>query len=301
MSIFRTETVVSSAVATNGTFTVAYPAGTDSGMFTGTRGHRMFAAGLQVYFENITGFTLSFGASNITVTYKGTTPIPAGSRVQLQLDGLGMDNANRYDPKMATKRTVIAPVAIVSLGAPDTADADGYVVSQNLTAAGVFSVNTTAAAAIAAAALVGVADVPRNVVAAWTNTAVITVTGTDEYGNVVRESSASGTTFAGKKAFKTITGISVSADVTGLTVGTGDVLGLPFRLPGTGHVMRELQDGAAATAGTTVAAVDSAATATTGDVRGTYDPNAACDGSKSFQLVVLSADPTDLGVSQFTG
>ena len=46
--------------------------------------------------------------------------------------------------------------------------------------------------------------------------------------------------------------------------------------------------GAAPTAGTIVAGVTTAggSTATTGDVRGTYDPNAACDGSKVFELIL---------------
>jgi hypothetical protein len=45
------------------------------------------------------------------------------------------------------------------------------------------------------------------------------------------ESSASGTSFTGKKAFATVTKVKVSADVTALTVGTGNVLGLPDLLP----------------------------------------------------------------------
>lgn len=293
------ETVLSSAVAQNGTFTVSYPSNKDSGSYAGTYKHKMKA--MNADFEAPSGLTVSFGTSNITVTYKGSTTIPAGTHVRLQFDRIG-DDENKLRTDVADSyRTVPLTPYLINLGAPDTADADGFCVSQDLTSAGVFSVSTTAAAAIAAAALAGTADVPRNVVAAWTGTAVLTVTGTDEYGNTVRESSASGTSFAGKKAFKTVTGISVSANVTGLTVGTGDVLGLPIALPKIGQVFRELQDGSAATAGTVVAAVRSTATATTGDVRGTYDPNAACDGSKAFELFVLVADPTDKGITQYSG
>jgi hypothetical protein len=146
-------------------------------------------------------------------------------------------------------------------------------------------------------------DVPRNVVAAWTNTATITVTGTDEYGNTVVETSASGTSMAGKKAFKTITSVVPSANITGATVGTGDVLGLPVFLPGAGHVLSELQDGDVATAGTVVAglSVNTESTATTADVRGTYDPNSACNGALRFELLVALPDPTHLGNAQFAG
>ena len=74
-----------------------------------------------------------------------------------------------------------------------------------------------------------------------------------------------------------------------------------MRLPGTGYVIRELLNGAPATAGTVVAAVDTAATATTGDVRGTYDPNAAADGDRVFQLFAFLPDPSDRGEAQFAG
>jgi hypothetical protein len=143
--------------------------------------------------------------------------------------------------------------------------------------------------------------VPRNVVAAWTTTAVLTVTGTDADGNTIVESSASGTSLAGKKAFKTITDVSTSVDITGLTVGHGDVLGLPIFVESPADVVGEIEDGAAATAGTVVGGVTTAATATTGDVRGTYDPNSACDGSAVFELDVLVASASYKGVTQYGG
>jgi hypothetical protein len=127
------------------------------------------------------------------------------------------------------------------------------------------------------------------------------VTGTDEYGNVLVESSASGTSLTGNKAFKTITGISVSADVTGLTVGTGTKLGLPAFLADTVDVLREILDGAAATAGTIVAGVIATATATTGDVRGTYTPNSAPNGTRVYELIAALRNPAFKGAAQFAG
>lgn len=129
----------------------------------------------------------------------------------------------------------------------------------------------------------------------------MTVTGKDVYGNTIVETSASGTSMAGKKAFKTITSVVPSANITGATVGTGDVLGLPMFLPGTAYVLKELQDGAAATAGTVVAGVSTAATATSGDIRGTYDPNAACNGALVFDLIVALGDPDYKGIAQYAG
>ncbi len=66
--------------------------------------------------------------------------------------------------------------------------------------------------------------------------------------------------------------------------------------------MGELQDGAAATAGALVAGDDtSPATATTGDVKGTYDPSAAMNGDRDMQLIVALPDPSDKGVAQYAG
>lgn len=91
-----------------------------------------------------------------------------------------------------------------------------------------------------------------------------------------------------------------SSSITLATVGTNNVLGLPTFLPGTGFVLRELQDDAAPTAGTIVAGVTTAggSTATTGDVRGTYTPNATPDGAKRFALICALLEPEFLGMAQ---
>lgn len=290
MSFKTAYVTLASAVATGGTFTVPYPAGTAAGSFDASAKHKLSA--LQTLFEAPTSFTVAFGGSNITVTYNGATTIPANTTVGVQFDMIGADAIG----PVPVDNVYPANVFVVDLGAPATADADGVCASQAITALAGGTINGALAAG-------GVAtfDVPRNVVAAWTGTAVVTVTGTDVNGETVVESSGSGTSLAGKKAFKTITEVATSADITSATVGTGDVFGLPCRLPDTGYIIKELQDGAAATAGTAVAGIAAKSTATTGDVRGTYDPNAAADGAKGFKLIVAGADPSDIGVPQYGG
>lgn len=419
------QTTLGSAVATSGTITLSYPANTSAGSFA-AYGHKLWVDKLQKLLSSPSDFTVSFGTSDITVTYLGSTTIPADARVNAQLNIEGVDNGEIATDleESEVKHSALGNLINVNLGSPDVADANGIVESQDLTSAGVFSVNTTAAAAIAAAALAGTLDAPRNIVAAWTTTAVLTVTGTDEYGNTIVESSASGTSFTGKKAFKTVTDVSTSVNITSLTVGTGDVLGLPLFVGNASKVLQELKDGSllarkpgkvyimdhhleaavddgtalelnspvagnisklsvvtrgtittggavtvevATTAvdglsvvvadgaaagdldtdtptaghastvvavgdridiipaagfnasadlfyileidvtpagqldGTFVAGVSSAATATTGDVRGTYDPSAACDGSDAYNLLIATEEPKYLGVAQFAG
>jgi hypothetical protein len=432
MSYKTVTTVLGSAVATSGTFTVSYPTDKagwtirDAGFYRNSIGHSMVTErGDKYYAPN--DFTLTFGTSSITVTWGGSTTLPAGVRVYITLNERGDDQKRQDGGVHAVLKGArrVAPLQDIeiNLGAPDVADADGFFASQDLTTAGVASVSTTVAAAIAAAALAGIADVPRNVVAAWTGAAVLTVTGKDEFGNTMVESSASGTSFTGKKAFKQVTGIAVSANVTSLTVGTGDVLGLPCFVPAVANIVHEMKNGTilaryngntvfltghileaavdaatgfnmvspvagvlkkvwlvaqagittggtatleiatvavnglgvvvansssegdvdsdeptqdhATTAiaagdrieiqfptpfnaasdfhvvveieptvgchGTFVAADVNEPTATTGDVRGTYDPKTACDGSAEFRLWVRLADPAYLGLDQYAG
>lgn len=290
------EKTLGSAVASGGTFTVDYPANTGAGSFAAF-GHKLWVASFQALLSAPGDFTLAFGASEITVTYNGSTTIPEGGRVNIQLNKLGEDTGvvvTDYSDEIPGLAG--ATLGVITLGAPVAADADGVCASQ----AGTAATNLTINGALASGGKVEL-DVPRNIVAAWTGTAVLTVTGKDVFGNTIVESSASGTSLTGKKAFKEITSAQFSANTTSATVGTGDVLGLPVFLPGAAFVLAELQDGAAATAGTLVAGVSDEATATTGDVRGTYDPNAAANGARVFELLVALPDGKYKGVAQFAG
>lgn len=406
----------STAIATSGTLTFSYPEGKNAGSYA-AYGHSATVRALMVdLYKDEGDFSLSFGSSEITLTYNGSTTIPAGSEVVLQLNARGADDGQAPHDLVHVNRSSFAPVVRVDLGAPILADSDGICKSQSVSSGVEATIDGDRASNG-----VGVLDVPRNVVAAWTNAAVVTVTGTDEYGNTVIESSASGTGLTGKKAFKEVTSVVFSANVTGATVGFGDVLGLPFYIEKADQVLQELQDGVklaqpaamvalpfeieqtellAATAeqivspvagrisrlrgicqtaidtggavtvkvgstdvdglsitlvnsdaagtvysdtptaghasavvakgsqiqivpgsaidtagalngvveiqtsdldGTMVVGDQTTPSATTGDVRGTYDPAVACDGAKAFALLIAASDPTYKGVDQYDG
>lgn len=150
----------------------------------------------------------------------------------------------------------------------------------------------------------GVATFPvaRNVVLAWTGTAVATVTGRDDYGQRMQEVSASGTSLTGKKAFKYIDSISMSADVTALTAGTGVAIGLLQAIADNGLQFARVT----ATAGAAMA-IDAAtvlgpdvtnpAIGTGGDVRGTIQFASAPDGVKTYGVAWFIRDrQTKIGV-----
>lgn len=292
-------TTLSADVLDNGTFTVNYPTGKGAGDYIGAYKHKM--AALQSNYEAPRDFTVAF-TTVITVTWKGDTTLPAGATVRLQVDRLG-DDSTEAEHQIVSDKVMFPALALIDLGCPDAIDDDGICAAQNRTGAGALSLD-------GALVVNGVAvlDVPRNVIAdsGGADTAVLTITGTDEYGaTVVENITLNGTTaVSGKKAFKTITGVSASATISnGAFLGTGDVLGLPCFLPAATHIIADMEDGVVDLSidGTAVAGVTSVATATTGDVRGTYDPGVACDGAVNFKVLAILPDPTKRGVPQYAG
>lgn len=180
--------------------------------------------------------------------------------------------------------------------APALAVANGYSASA--------SVSSGVAAVLGGSlstAGVGIADVPRNVVGAWTGTAIITITGTDQYGNVIHENSASGTSHTGKKAFSTITSIVPNANITGATFGTGAVVGLPYRVDESSLLAARFNN--AIDAGTFVPADTTTATATTGDPYGTFAAAGTFNAVKVLSLLITCSDDSTLtgayGVTPF--
>lgn len=193
----------------------------------------------------------------------------------------------------------LTPMFWHNFGAPAAAAANNISVSATVTA----PANAVIGGALATAGIATM-DVPRALVGAWTNTAIVTIVGTDQYGNVMQEVSASGTSHVGTKAFKTVTRITPNATITSATFGTGDVLGLPFRVAANGLVAARANN--AIDAGTFVPAVTtSPATGTTGDVRGTFDPAVALNGSNTVAVLIKPHSLLDtegsFGVNQFAG
>jgi len=171
---------------------------------------------------------------------------------------------------------------------PVALSATAICAAQAVAAAGNATINGTIASG-------GVAnlDVARGVSIVTSNagntTQTVTVTGIDYYGQAQTETlTCNGTTtVSGKKAFELISQVAVSAAITGnLSVGSTDIFGLPYRVTDGGYLFRTGWAGAVAdNAGTfTAADTTSPATATTGDVRGTFAPTTAANGSR--RLVV---------------
>lgn len=155
-------------------------------------------------------------------------------------------------------------------------------------------------------------DVARNVqivsTSAVDSTLTATVTGGDVYGvTTVETITFSGTTASqGKKAFKTVTNIAVSGSTAGtVAAGPGDIFGVPYYFSQTSSLQAFWDATWNSGSGTTTVGSTSTATATTGDVRGTYKPASASDGTRKLGLWIYISDPdtnTGLyGVTQYGG
>jgi hypothetical protein len=173
---------------------------------------------------------------------------------------------------------------------PATLSATAVCAAQAVAAAGNATINGASASG-------GVAtlDVARIVSFVSSNagdtTQTVTVTGTDYWGQTqTQRITLTGTTTVNStKTFKTITAVAVSAALTGnLSVGSGDVFGLPYKVTDAGYLLRTGWANAVAdNAGTFVAAdTTSPATNTTGDVRGTFAPTSAANGSRRLVIAI---------------
>lgn len=138
-------------------------------------------------------------------------------------------------------------------------------------------------------------DVPRALqVNSSTTARAFTINGWDYYGQPMSEVitvATAGTAVSGKKAWFQISSVTISGSATAVTVGTTDILGLPIRAIDAGYIVHP---GWANTitddAGTFVAAdTTNPATSTTGDVRGTYKPSSASNGSNRLVMTIAVA------------
>lgn len=146
-------------------------------------------------------------------------------------------------------------------------------------------------------------DVPRNIAIGIGNavpsisasTTTFRFAGTDVYGVAMTEAilgpQGSLSPGLGLKAFKTVISPMVADRSTqnAITVGFDDTLGLPFMLEGAWDMIATFVDATASTTFTITAGVTTAATATTGDVRGTVKPSSACNGVRVFTVVMTAA------------
>jgi hypothetical protein len=196
--------------------------------------------------------------------------------------------------------------------APLTLQAAGLASSANPGSGAAFTL--TAGTGVTASVVNGqtryVLDVARTVTitAAGANTATYTIAGYDIYGQAMTETVAapSSSTVSSAKMFKSVvsvTNANATAGTNGLTVGYGDVVGLPVRVTTRDYITFSFNATVGLLAAVTVADVTSPATASTGDVRGKITLASAADGTKRLVafigLPALASGPNATRIGAF--
>jgi hypothetical protein len=312
------QVVTSAAVASAGTIAFSFPAGTTMGHFNlNTSAHKLYVEGHNSQYNFLDDFTISFATAAATVTYNGSTPIPANTKVLLMLEMSGqndqrqmLDGAeiNGYPGQVNSVSAAIAggstsqpigvrsPILIARFGSPSTISTTAVLSAATLTVTTLQTLATRVVFDVARAVQIVAGT-------AGDTTQVVTIRGFDMYGAAMSEAiTANGTTpVFGKKAFKEVTSYQTSlAFTTTLSIGNSKIIGIPWFLPGSAYVLKEIQDGAVASAGTFVAGVSVKQTSTSGDPRGTWTPAATLNGTIALELALITPDPTYMGGTQYS-
>jgi len=318
-----TGAIVASANATSATLTLVSASSSTTGVYITSNFVRgdtgATDAGPLVALDAYASVTASFSNGVMTITANSTMPVApgmvvistsgtvsqgtaAGTQVMLQLTGgtggQGISGTYQTNGNLtATSGTVV--LAIQTPGqciVPNNAQTPGVASWNAMTLYGRAVAVTAAASATATTA---------------------TVNGYDCYGFPLTENITltAGSQVSGKKAFKYIKSVVLNAaDAThAYSVDTTDLYGLPIRSDSFGDVLvnyaSSLTGVTLITAATTYVASDrTAASATTGDVRGTYGAFTASTGANKLIIrqspqayMTTTANPGLYGVTQYSG
>lgn len=199
---------------------------------------------------------------------------------------------------------------------PATLQANNIVASAIINGAAILAAGTGVTATtfkgVSVLDITGIDGCARNVriVGASSVTSVtFTIVGFDQYGIAVTENvtgPTGATTTSSTKTFRYISSITSSGTTTAaVTIGTGDVYGLPARADNFGSVLISWADALiTASTGFVAAVTTSPATAVTGDVRGTYATQSASNGTRRLRMTVFLDNPNTMtaayGVAQYS-
>jgi len=199
--------------------------------------------------------------------------------VQVATPGMRRIN-NRVEACCYAADVGVDGLTTVDIPAPVAALATGILNAQSIAAAG-----TSSPVVGFNPSVMGRYGRNVTVVASGAATSNVTVYGYDYLGQAMKESFTltGATPVVGKKMFADIVNVAYGLTAgTTINVGYGAVLGVPYKVLGT-QITNELISDVTPTAGALVAGVTTQ-TLTSGDPRGTYTPNLAPDGVRSYRF-----------------
>lgn len=247
-----------------------------AGMVDGRAGYNNTKAGV-LAFTGMDLLAMDITPSTLAVANISASASPAAGAIVLVTTtgaGVTVTTATQYMPASG----VTIPVGTLALDGPTGFIGYGRASSSN---SGQFEISAYDPATLISRAI--------RYVSGGNDTGItFTASGWDMYGFPMTETvtGANAGTATGLKAFKYISGITHTGSVaTTLSIGTTDVIGLAFQTLRFGRLQIVANSAPVTTStGFTAGVVTSPATATTGDVRGTYTLQTASDGTKTFQF-----------------
>lgn len=112
-SLANIKTILGTAVANAGTVVVAYPAGTNQALLTGTTGGSVAVNANDTYKQAASGagtVAFTFGASNITITNNSGATWPAGAELIASFGRVDINGSyNLTNPKQLQDKVAAIP------------------------------------------------------------------------------------------------------------------------------------------------------------------------------------------------
>lgn len=238
------------------------------------------------------------GRDDIEIIWQGPVTIPGQTLVNIQLEEPGGEFY--VDPKynVTIRNMVRSQMFLMSLGRPHASDLEYFYAPATIDAAGELTLKNNELQE----------SVPRNVVIhaeGDVSACTFKVHGEDLYDQPITEHipgpSEQGLA-EGKKTFLRVHRIVATAPCgAAVKIGTGQALGLPAHLPGSGFVFRQMIDGRGIERGIIIPGYTDRPGPDTPDVRGTYTPpdDIELDGKKAIQILVSLFNPGNIGMRDY--
>lgn len=285
--------VTQEVISRNKSIFFPYPEGKEPGRYYGAINHMLSFEGQ--FFSSPRDFMVLFHPDKFEMVWQRDNTIPAQTLMHLQIDEPGGQYFSELKFGIMIKNMVRSQVFMMNLGQPQHANHALFFGPGPVAAAGPLG-------------LTGTQDpVSRNVSVSCEGNAkdvIFKVYGEDVYQRPMCEyiDGCNAGVTVGKKAFTRVNKVVASGPADGnVSVGTGDKLGLPAFLPGSGFVLRYMIDGRGLTGGVIIPGYSGRPGPYTGDVRGTFTlpQDISLDGRKTVQILVSLFNAANIGLNDY--
>ena len=281
--------VLKEALNPGDTLMLSYPEGKTHDRFYGSSQHTLsFDA---IFFRAPTDFSVIFHKDAIEITWQRNQTIPAQTLTTIQLDE--PMSADYVDDKTGQRvhNMFKSQLFVVDLKRPLPTNPERYVRLTTAEAGAQFPITAEPNRTMCNTVVACHADARK---------CTFVIHGLDLYNRPLTEHipGVQADIAEGNKAFQRVYHIELRGDPGGaISVGTGDKLGLPVFLPGSGFLLRYMVNGRGLTGGIIIPGYSGPPGPDTGDVRGTFTPpeDIALDGLNHFKLMCSLFNPSHTG------